>query len=247
MTLPDSRSRFEKFRDMPVAVIEFDDIVEVMSSCIYNGGSRTCDTIAIMQVPSDYMNDEPVTDITEMIGSLGLPKETVCFMTAAEVEHVFTHASEEYGGNITMAYTTAGLANQVIAGDEITDWEKRSKIADKRHQALIKHAGTINIIGIASEPLTDNAKINAVITMTEAKTAAMHDLGFRETGTTSDAVAIVCPKDGPRQDYAGTGFGLGISLARSVRSSVRCSLIKRNDFPYRMSEEKKSELRRRYI
>ena len=75
----------------------------------------------------------------------------------------------------------------------------------------------------------------------------VHDLGYKETGTTSDAIAIVCPKEGKLQTYAGTGFGFGLSLAKAVRSAVRKSLIKRHDFPIDMNDEDIEELRRRYL
>jgi adenosylcobinamide hydrolase len=65
----------------------------------------------------------------------------------------------------------------------------------------------------------------------EAKTAALASLGYKETGTTSDAVAIVSPIGDVREIYAGTGIPLGISMARSVKAGVRESLEKRGDYP----------------
>ena len=170
-------------------------------------------------------------------------------MTAAEVYHVFTTERVDHNGYDCLALVTAGLSNQVIAGEEISNWEERKKLSVKRHNLIAElyPPGTINIIGIVSEPMTDSAKVNSFIAMTEAKSAAMHDLGYKETGTTSDAIAIVCPKEGKLQNYAGTGFGFGLSLAKAVRSAVRKSLIKRHDFPTDMNDDDIEELRRRYL
>ena len=247
MSLDDVKTRIEYINGWSVAVIELGERMDVLSSCFLNGGLTDTSTIVIIQVDPEYFHD-PVADAKEVLKALDLPDDTVCFMTAAEVYRVFTIERVNHKGFDCLALVTAGLSNHVVAGDEITDWEERKKISTERHRMIaeLHPPGTINIIGIVSEPMTDSAKVNSLIPITEAKSAAMHDLGYEETGTTSDAIAIVCPKSGKMQSYAGTGFGFGLSLAKAVRSAVRKSLIKRYDFPVGMSEEKKEELRRKY-
>lgn len=243
--IPDAQITIQTVDDYPVAVIRFDRRVDVLSSCVSNGGLRETDTIIIMQVEPMYDHDDPQVDIDHVIGVLGLPEDTVSFMTAAEVDRVISDTTASYDGHDARAIATAGLSNQVVAGDVIDDFTERFRISSERRNRLM-HAGTINIVGISDVPFTDAAKVNSIIAMTEAKTAALHDLGFRETGTTSDAMAIVCPKEGEAVNYAGTGSGVGIALARSVRDAVRRCLIKRGDFPYDMSEDACDQLRERY-
>ena len=247
MSLDDIRTRIEYVDGWSVAVIELNQRMDVLSSCFLNGGLTDTSTIVIIQVDPDYFHD-PVADAKKILDALSLPPDTVCFMTAAEVYRVFTIERVNHNGYDCLALVTAGLSNQVVAGEEILDWEERKKLSAKRHKLIadLYPPGTINIIGVVSEPMTDSAKVNSFIAMTEAKSAAMHDLGYRETGTTSDAIAIVCPKEGKIQTYAGTGFGFGLSLAKAVRSAVRKSLIKRHDFPIDMNDEGIAELRRRY-
>ena len=248
MSLDGVKTRIEYVNGWSVAVIEFDERMDVLSSCFMNGGKHETSTIVIIQVHPEFHSDDPCVEAKEILNTLGLPSDTVCFMTAAEVYRVFTKERVDHNGYDCMALVTAGLSNQVVAGEEITDWEERKKISVMRHKniAMLYPPGTINIIGVTSEPMTDPAKVNSFIAMTEAKSAAMHDLGYKETGTTSDAIAIVCPKKGEPQSYAGTGFGFGLSLAKAVRSAVRKSLIKRHDFPVDMSEKEIEELRRKY-
>ena len=247
MSLDGIRTRMEYVDGWSVAVIEFDERMDVLSSCFLNGGLTETSTIVIIQVHPEY-HEDPIKDAKKVLDELKLPSDTVCFMTAAEVYRVFTDERVNHNGYDCLALVTAGLSNQVVAGEEITDWDKRKVLSKKRHERIAElfPPGTINIIGVVSEPMTDSAKVNSFIAMTEAKTAAMHDLGYRETGTTSDAIAIVCPKNGEIQKYAGTGFGFGLSLAKAVRSAVRKSLIKRLDFPVDMNEAEIAELRRRY-
>ena len=247
MNLDGIRTRIEYVNGWSVAVIELNERMDILSSCFLNGGLTDTSTIVIIQVDPDYFHD-PVADAKKVLDALSLPPDTVCFMTAAEVYRVFTIERANHNGYDCLALVTAGLSNQVVAGEEILDWEERKKLSAKRHKLIadLYPPGTINIIGIVSEPMTDSAKVNSFIAMTEAKSAAMHDLGYRETGTTSDAIATVCPKEGKIQTYAGTGFGFGLSLAKAVRSAVRKSLIKRHDFPIDMNDEEIAELRRRY-
>lgn len=249
MSLDGIRTRIEYVDGWSVAVIEFDERMDVLSSCFMNGGLTDTSTMVIIQVHPEYSTDDPVADAKKVLDALKLPSDTVCFMTAAEVYRVFTAERVNHKGYDCLALVTAGLSNQVVAGEEILDWDKRKIISKERHRRIAElypPAGTINIIGVVSEPMTDSAKVNAFIPITEAKSAAMHDLGYKETGTTSDAIAIVCPKKGNIQRYAGTGFGFGLSLAKAVRSAVRKSLIKRLDFPVDMSDEDIAELRRKY-
>lgn len=210
-----------------VAVIKFHEKMEVLSSAVYNGGEGLTDCIFIMQVPKNFTHDDPSSYAYDACKGLSLPEDSVGFMTAAEVRYVFSCKTEEFEGMTSFAAVTAGLSNQVIAGDVLEDWERRSKLSRKRSNAL--HAGTINIVGLSSVPLSQAGKINILIAMTEAKTAALASFGYEETGTTSDAIAIVSPVGEQRADYSGTGTPLGISMARAVKHGVKESLVKRGD------------------
>ena len=187
------------------------------------------DTLFIMQVPHTFEMFDPMPVIEGSRDRLRLPKDSVGMMTAAEVKHVFSSIRSEYDGVETLAAVTAGLSNQVVAGDLLENWEGRKKISMERYRALL--AGTINIIGVSPVPLNCEGKINLVMAMTEAKTAALNTLGYRETGTTSDSIAVVSPRGGERERYAGTGTSLGISMCRSVKAGVISNLVKRGDYP----------------
>lgn len=214
--------------DLPIAVIRLSERMEVFSSAMMNGGHAVTDTLMIMEVPKRYDNPDPLTHIKKIRDNLGLPYDTVGFMTAAEVDEVISISETSHNDTRTFSVATAGLTNIVTAGDVIDDMEERMEKSVKNRKARFK-AGTINIIGISTLPLTDMAKANAIMTMTEAKTAALYTFGYPETGTTSDAIAIVSPLSGDREDFVGTGTDLGISLARSVKGAVRSAIIKRSD------------------
>jgi adenosylcobinamide amidohydrolase len=86
-----------------------------------------------------------------------------------------------------------------------------------QHVALV---GTINLVAVVPERLSDAALVNAVATVTEAKVQALHDLGLDATGTATDAVCILCPVDGPAAAFGGPRSAWGSRLARAAYSAV---------------------------
>lgn len=124
-------------------------------------------------------------------------------MTAAEVGYVLSTAEEEYGGEKVFVAGTAGVTNAVCAGDELADWEHKAERSAEISRKLT--AGTINLILVSPHPLTEAAKINLLMPAIEGKAMGMHDTGYVETGTTSDAIAIVSPIEGERLPFTGTG------------------------------------------
>ncbi len=227
---------------IPVQVVRFQEEMEVLSSAISGGGRSSTRTVMFMQVPKGYFCESPLDDLASIREGLGLPEDTVCFMTAAEVEYVFNVAAHEYEGTAAFAAVTAGLSNQVVAGEVLEDWERRHALSEERSRRMM--AGTINIMAVSSVPLTDEGLVNAVIAVTEAKTAALNIMGYRETGTTSDAVAILCPK-GVGSPYAGTGTDIGIAMARAARDGVLKALMIRDDFPEGTDDGRRAEVRAR--
>ena len=214
---------------LPVGVVRFRERMEVLSSAVLNGGDRTTTVLFIMQVPKDYNDMEPRSHADRVRASLGLPEDAVGMMTAAEVDYVFNLRSSEVDGVRMEAVATAGLSNHVVAGELLEDWEERHRVSLER--ARIMMVGTINIAVISSVPLTMEGKVNLMIPLVEAKSAAMADHGFRETGTTSDSMAVVSPIGGDGIPYTGTGSAPGIAAARAVRSAVGHALGVRGEHP----------------
>lgn len=212
------------------AIIRFTERMEVLSSAPMNGGHCVTDTVFIMQVPHDYRSGNYIQDLRDKQAQYGLPSDSVGFMTSAEVKYVFSTACEEADGERVFVAATAGVTNAVRAGDPLTGWEEKSARSMEIYRKLI--AGTINIVAVVPHPMDDMGKINAMIPLVEGKAMAMHDMGYPETGTTSDAMAIVSPVGNERISFAGTGTPAGMSLARGVRKAVCECLHKRGESPY---------------
>ena len=140
------------------AIIRFTEKMEVLSSAPQNGGHAVTDTVFIMQVPHDYVSADYLADLRNKTEQYSLPKDSVGFMTAAEVKYVFTDCEKTVDGETVYVASTAGVTNCVCAGDRMEGWEHRKARSDEIYRRLI--AGTINTVVVTSRPLTDPAKIN---------------------------------------------------------------------------------------
>jgi adenosylcobinamide amidohydrolase len=80
--------------------------------------------------------------------------------------------------------------------------------------------GTINIMAVLPVAMTDAALVNAVMTMTEAKTQALVEAGVAGTGTASDAVCLAVPAVGEAELFGGPRSLWGARLARAVHAAV---------------------------
>ena len=220
----------------PVGIVRFSERMESLSCAVLNGGSSEVSAAFIMQVPKDYCCDDPVKDAARVRDALGLPEDTLGMMTAAEVDYVFNLKECSYGGIEAVAFATAGLSNHVAAGMVLEDYEENAVVSQRRAREM--KAGTINICLVSPLPLTEEGKVNLFIPIVEAKSVSMAEHGFIETGTTSDAMAVISPKGENRVAWTGTGSDIGIASARAVSASVGYALDIRNEHPSPMTPEK---------
>lgn len=229
----DVRIEMGEYLERPVAIVHLPFRCKVLSSTLMGGGFTETDTIFILEVKMGYDHPRPMEDLESVCRKYGLPQDSVGFMTAADVKRVITVKRDQLNGKRAIAVVTAGTTNAVYAGERLPQ-----EIID----LLPEHkAGTINIIALLDSPIEDCGMAGAIITMTEAKTAALMDMNVKGTGTTSDAVAVACPL-GPGDKYCGPATDAGMLMARTVREAVAESVRKWNknngtkDFGYRLDE-----------
>ena len=98
--------------------------------------------------------------------------------------------------------------------------------------------GTVNILIITNTRLTDGALARAIVTATEAKTAAFEDLKVpssytktvQATGTGTDSVIVLSGTTGPRVTYTGGHSRIGELIGKAVYEAVVEALGKQNGF-----------------
>ncbi|MFX1520204.1 MAG: adenosylcobinamide amidohydrolase [Promethearchaeota archaeon] len=206
---------FAEIRENAI-IVHSDLTLKVLSSAVLNGGLIQSQNILNYQVPLDYSHKDPKMDLKRISDALGLKNPVIGLMTGVNIRNV--SIKNEMSSSIsTCAVITAGLSNPAAAGDYIS----------------IEDIGTINIIVLIDGNLTDSALVDAVKTITEAKTLVLHELDIRSpysdhfaTGTTSDAVVVACTGQGEILEYAGTATELGYLIANCVKKALRNALEK---------------------
>jgi adenosylcobinamide amidohydrolase len=190
----------------------------MISSGVLGGGLGPREWVLNVQVPAGYARTDPARHLTELAARFGLTGPGVGMLTAAQVTDLVTRSDE-------------GAEAAVTAGLRVPTWAAAPVGLASPDPDLAP--GTINIVVSVPVPLTDAALVNAVITVTEAKTQAVLDAGFAGTGTATDAVCVAAPASGgtATEDFAGPRSAWGARIARSVYAAVLAGAI-----AYRASE-----------
>jgi adenosylcobinamide amidohydrolase len=198
--LPELRSRVEDGRELPMLLWRFDPPLLAVASGPLGGGIGVRRWALNATVPMSYARNDPDAHLCELADRLELDGAGLGFLTGVDVRGWSVGRDED-----AVAVATVGVAEP--------EWAA----APPRG---LPRVGTINILGYLPERLSEAALVNAVGTVTEAKVQALWELGYPGTGTATDAVAVLCPADGPAQPYGGPRSTWGARLARAVREAV---------------------------
>ncbi len=144
---------------------------------------------------------------------------TAFLHTGADMDHL-SYAEAESDGLLAGVLATAGVkGNAMRTSADSGDYVE---------------PGTINLIILTNRALTAGAMSRALITATEAKTAALEDLDIRSsysglpaTGTGTDNI-LVASGTGPAADLTGGHARLGELIARATRQAVLEAIQKQN-------------------
>ncbi len=199
---PELTHRAEGGRDVPVLVWRLPEPALAISSAVLGGGIGPCRWVVNGSVPMSYDNDDPAAHLAAIAAGLGLAGPGVGLLTGVDVADVVAAAD----GGVRL-WATVGLGGPIQAA-----------AADEPAQV---RPGTVNVVAWVPRRLSSGALVNAVATVTEAKTQAIRDLGLAATGTATDAVCVLCPPDGPLAAYGGPRSAWGARLARAAYRAVR--------------------------
>lgn len=176
--------------------------LRAIASAPHGGGLGVRRWVVNAQVPLSHGRRDPDNHLRQLAVSLGLPGRGVGMLTAADVRG---QVAVTDGGVEVCA--TVGLGHPTLA-------------AAPDGAGPMTLVGTINLVAAIPARMADAALVNAVATVSEAKAQAMWDLGYRATGTATDAVCILCPDEGRSHAFGGPRSVWGARLARAVHSAV---------------------------
>ncbi len=225
--IPELRTRTEVARTpgepseaelaLPVLVWRLPRPYLSISSAPLGGGVRTTEWIINCTVPMSYHRPDPDVHLREIAVGLGLTGPGVGLLTGVDVaERV---GAEDAG---VTCWATVGLGAPAWAAAPDGDLRRHPPTAPHQDEPAVdqRKPGTVNLVILVPARLGDAALVNAVATATEAKSQALWELGVEATGTASDAVCVLCPAEGPIQEYAGPRSLWGARLARATRAAV---------------------------
>jgi adenosylcobinamide amidohydrolase len=187
-----------------------DASLAVLSSAVLGSELTQARHIVNMRVGRGYAGLAPRDDLTAFARELGIAGSFIGLMTAAKTERVQV-VVERDAATTVIAVVTLGVSNPEAAGITETAPSKPS---------------TINIIVVADACLTQAARVNAIVTATEAKTLALIESGLCAphggfaSGTSTDSIVIATTEGGVRYEYAGPISPLGVLVARAVRRAI---------------------------
>lgn len=153
----------------------------------------------------------------------GLDPATVAMMgTAANMNYAGIVDAAHEGLCVTAVVTAGVRGNAACAGDP-SGWYETGGEWKK-----VPVAGTINTMLLVNQPMTEGALARAVVTMTEAKSAALRRLAVRSryspdeaTGTGTDQYCLAAVNTGARALTAsGQHVMLGELIGRAVRDAT---------------------------
>ena len=209
--------------------VQFDTPYQVLSSAVMGGGFAEASHIFNLKVEKKATDSgpasiSPVDRLSDYCKKNDWKGHVVGMMTAASMDSYRMARATEGGVDIIVLATT-GLSNARRAGDYAEH---------RRIGPIDPPAGTINIICLTNSGMVPAAMIEAVMTATEAKAAALQNLEIKSpvsnqtaTGTGTDSIAIAADPMAEKIQYCGKHVVFGEILARLVIEAVTSS-IKRN-------------------
>lgn len=182
-----------------------------------------------MQPKHEFSGNVYVRKIQEKIArDLGLKREDVAQMsTAADMDNLAV-VTKVYKPFVVSALVTAGAKTNA----------QRTGVDEGTYIEGEEPKGTVNILLLTNARLTDGAMARALITITEAKTAAFEDLRIpssytktvQATGTGTDSIIVTSGTTGPKVTYTGGHNRIGELIGKAVYEAVIEALGKQNGF-----------------
>lgn len=182
-----------------------------LSSASVGGGLARPRWVLNAQVDKGFSRTDLDAWATEVAARHGLVGPGCALLTAADVEKVRTGRCEA-----VTAWATVGVTRPTWAVPPVEAGHAHPPPGHPNPSP-----GTINIVVSVPVPLTASALVQAVGTVTEAKAQVLVQAGVPGTGTSSDAVVVLCPEEPPDAvPFAGVRSPWGQRVARAVHDAV---------------------------
>ena len=236
-------SLFEARRSGRYLVVQLLAPHRVLSTSAVGGGQRDDVRFLVNHQSCEAQGDQERYELISRIGldayhrtvceEIGIdPERTVLMGTAANMAYA-VHRSSAFEDLRVDVFTTAGVSGNAARAGDPAAWVE----TDDGWRKVSPYAGTINTILVLGCPVTPSAHTRAIITMTEAKSAALAELSVPSryapviaTGTGTDQFCLAAPLDPARKakDSTSPHVKLGEIIGVAVKASVKEALCWQN-------------------
>ncbi len=160
--------------------------------------------------------------------ALGVTPELLSFLSTGVDMDQLASCEQSYAAlNVCCLATAGAKGNALRTGAEVANYMELPG-------SFANAIGTINILLLTDATLTDGAMARAIITITEAKTAALQDLNvkstfspqYQATGTGTDNIIVVSGKQGKPLLLTSGHTKLGELIGRTTKTAVAEALKK---------------------
>ena len=201
--------------------------LRTLSSAVFGGGYGDYDTIINIKTDVETLRETgPDRLITDFFRQKFPGRKSIGLLTSAKMDHAQFILSVEKDIKV-FAVVTAGTSNALNIAER----------SETNFSGAEIPVGTINIIVVTDGYLLEECMVSTAISATEAKTAALIDLGIKSTvtgnqatGTGTDSIVIASGK-GIKLRYAGGHTQFGQMVGETVYTAVKRSLLKRRSDP----------------
>jgi adenosylcobinamide hydrolase len=196
--------------DREAVVVTAREPLTILSSAFVRGGFTAARAIVNLHVRKDVPEEETDGLLPRFADRRGIREPWVGLLTSAWTEKAVV--AEAAGSGLTaLAVVTVGLSNRISAGQTpIGVWAP----------------STINSIVVVDGAPEAAALVNAVMTVTEVKTALLASVGLRcddgrlASGTSTDAVVVAATGRGPQRRFGGPISDFGWVVARAAHAAL---------------------------
>lgn len=207
----DLHLRREGDEELPYLVWRLPEPQLAIASGPVGGGIGLRRWVLNATVTYGYTRLDPDRHVAELAAARGLTGDGIGLLTAVDVRH-----RQIVGDDGVEVVSTTGISEPQWAA---------APAPVVGEPAAPSRPGTINVVAFVPVRLSDAALVNAVATVAEAKAQAFAELGLAGTGTPTDAVAVLCPPDGPAEPFGGPRSRWGAPLARAAHRAIRDGAI----------------------
>lgn len=198
--------------------IEFEKEMNFLSWAIVGGGKNQGKDIYWAQVED---NELPLhLDPIDVLKSRMQRDDLInapALMTSAQIND-FTYSSQQRGELQVEVLSTVGLGNAIRVGDHVRDYPR---------------VGTINLVVSINKTLSENAQIEALSIISEARTLSVLENNISSTksqtlatGTGTDCIILASAQKEDTYVYSGKHTVLGELIGKAVLESVNLGIQK---------------------